>query len=332
MKKLLGLLLCLPIVACHTPKSGEKEPIEDVVRRKGTLFLTAEERQEFQELNLKRQEQRMERRMEAWRKAPSDTWSPFSYSFGEVGAYHWNICGIMIQDFHHVPFAYGPRKPNSVEGWEYPCFAQRSVYGLGIGWWGSEVLDMNGIQVGLMWNRAKELNGIQVGSLFNGSEDFGGIQVAGLSNQAKYGSGLQIAGLYNEIKEHDPSGSDWSVQIGLWNRNANGWKFPLVNFKFGGNDKARIDPPVAKPEPKIEQAPPPAVKVELSDKPVPVAKPAPAAKATKPKIKRKGEVATKKTPGPEVEARIKRLDSLHEKGLLTDEEYARKKAEILGAK
>lgn len=197
--------------------------------------------------------------------------------------YGMDTYGLMLQDIHLVPWAGNWEEDLDVRTVTYDngrqvtrAHAAKRLCGVGLGWWGSEVFELDGIQIGLLWSRAKDMGGMQVSGLCNGSEDFGGLQIGALGNMSTSGSGLQIGGLYNEISKPTEDGSDWSVQIGLWNKNANGWQFPVINFKW-----PRSSAPA---------------KVTESD--------------------------------PDTVKRFKRLGELHEKGILTDEEYMRKVKEL----
>lgn len=170
------------------------------------------------------------------------------------------VNGVMVQLFRPVPVA--------GSGYADAEFAQPGVAGFGLGLWGSETLDFDGVQLGGVWSRSRELDGVQLSGLANGcgermrgvqiagiangvASDMRGIQLAGLVNSCDNMEGVQAAGAVNRVKtgrgvqiglvnlcgDSDETGIEASypsslIQIGLLNRNHHGWWCPVVNFSW----------------------------------------------------------------------------------------------------
>ncbi|MBP5510167.1 MAG: hypothetical protein J6Z49_04560 [Kiritimatiellae bacterium] len=170
------------------------------------------------------------------------------------------VNGLMVQLFRPIPVSGGSYADEE--------FAQPGVAGLGIGLWGSETLDFDGVQLGGIWSRSRELDGVQLSGLANGcgermrgvqlagiangvtavmrgvqlaglvnsSDDMSGLQAACAVNRVKTGRGIQI-GLVNLCGGTDDAGIDATypsslLQIGLLNRNHHGWWCPLINLSW----------------------------------------------------------------------------------------------------
>ncbi|MBO4286701.1 MAG: hypothetical protein J5985_00865 [Kiritimatiellae bacterium] len=170
------------------------------------------------------------------------------------------VNGLMLKLFRPIPIAGGNYADEE--------FAQPGVAGLGIGLWGSETLDFDGVQIGGLWSRSRELDGLQLSGFANGcgdrmrgvqlagvangvtsrmrgvqlaglvnsSEDMAGLQAAGAVNRVKTGRGVQI-GLVNLCGGSDDTGLDAAypsklLQIGLLNRNHHGWWCPVINLSW----------------------------------------------------------------------------------------------------
>lgn len=159
--------------------------------------------------------------------ANAERWSPIMYSiFGSPGCAVYGLC---FQDGHPTPMA--------GEKFEKRIYAIPKVYGVSLGWWGAEVVDMKGVQAGLLWTRSFEADGIQASLLCNAADRVSGVQAALLGNSAKAGGGLQM-GLFNRV-DFEECGTGPMVQIGLLNRTADGWWIPLIGWSGRCRDPSK---------------------------------------------------------------------------------------------